>query len=261
MKKVYLLTVLVFGLMLPISLNANEQVDNYEIIFWQSIEKTKDPELFRLYLQKYPQGEFAELAKRLIENYSTDKPTKKSFFFDDKNSLPPKKVAIFPFQLQEDAHYMQGVLTNNLYRFINTRNDLDVYASYYDLGPAGYWIPSLKGEEIKSKGIDLTTANLWSDQEPDTDTIRAIGKTIGADTIVIGSLKVRNQWSDLYVLGHIRIFAIDVETGGTSQAKNQNRLGDARELLPHVIKVAIENYISDYCTPLSKNNIHEITKD
>ena len=261
MKKVYLTTALFYILLLPLCVIASEKADDYEIIFWKSIRETKDPKLFQLYLQKYPHGEFTEIAERLIENYSTDKPADKSLFFNEKSLLIPKKVAIFPFQFQEDAHYMQGVLTNNLFRFINTHDNLNLYASYYDLGPQGYSVPSLKDEYVKTKGIDLTVANLWLDSKPDIDTIRSIGSTIGADTVIIGSLKVRNQWSDLYVLGHIRIFAIDMETGGISQSKNQNRLGDARELLPHVINKAIEEYITDYCTPSSKTNISAMTKD
>ncbi len=261
MKKLYLITVLFFGLILPQCLYASEETDNYEITFWESIVAKEDPKLFQLYLEKYPQGEFAELAKRLIKNYSTDKTPEKFSFFNDNRNLTSKEVAIFPFQFQGDAHYMQGVLTSNLVRFINTHDNLNLYASYYDLGPQSYSIPSLKGEYVKAKGVDLTVANLWLDSEPDIDAIRSIGSTIGADTVIIGSLKVRNQWSDLYVLGHIRIFAIDMETGGISQSKNQNRLGDARELLPHVINKAIVEYITDYCTPSSKTNISAMTKD
>lgn len=261
MKKVYLITVMVFSLMLPVSLNANSKADNYEIVYWESIIETKDPKLFDLYLQKYPQGEFADLAKKLIEKYRSEKPAKKHSLFNEKRNLTPKKVAIFPFQFHEDAHYMQGVLTSNLSRSINTYDNLNLYASYYDLGPAGYSIPSLKGEEVRSKGVDLNTASLWLDSEPDAATIRDIAHKIGADTVITGSVKVKNPWSDLYVLGHIRIYAIDVETGRIIQSKNQTRIGDARDLLPHVINRAIGKYIADCCTPPSKTNISAIIED
>src|SRR5213082_1559096 len=39
-----------------------------EMEFWSSIKGSSDPEDFRAYLKKYPNGEFAELAKNRLNN-------------------------------------------------------------------------------------------------------------------------------------------------------------------------------------------------
>jgi uncharacterized caspase-like protein len=44
------------------------RTDSAEIVFWQSIKDSNDPDMFRAYLTKYPEGEFVLLAKINIKN-------------------------------------------------------------------------------------------------------------------------------------------------------------------------------------------------
>ena len=40
---------------------------NFELLFWQSIKDAEDPQMFAAYLEKYPQGTFAPLARLNID--------------------------------------------------------------------------------------------------------------------------------------------------------------------------------------------------
>jgi uncharacterized caspase-like protein len=46
------------------------RTDSAEIVFWQSIKDSNDPDMFRAYLTKYPEGEFVLLAKINIKKLS-----------------------------------------------------------------------------------------------------------------------------------------------------------------------------------------------
>jgi len=50
-----------------------------ELSFWQTIKDSKDPEDFKAYLKKYPNGEFAELAKNRITGLSSGGPASSAF--------------------------------------------------------------------------------------------------------------------------------------------------------------------------------------
>src|SRR6266498_3250384 len=47
--------------------SANEAASAAEMIFWNSIKDSTDPEDFRAYLQQYPNGKFAALAKNRLK--------------------------------------------------------------------------------------------------------------------------------------------------------------------------------------------------
>jgi len=53
------------------------QVDTtaIELAFWDSIKNSKDPEDYKAYLEKFPNGQFASLAKRRSQNNETQNPT------------------------------------------------------------------------------------------------------------------------------------------------------------------------------------------
>ena len=42
----------------------------FEITYWDTIKNSTDPEDFRSYLQKYPEGQFADLAQRRVNSFS-----------------------------------------------------------------------------------------------------------------------------------------------------------------------------------------------
>jgi adenylate cyclase len=46
---------------------SNEEVTEGELTFWNSIKDSGNPDMFRAYLNKYPDGTYAELARINIE--------------------------------------------------------------------------------------------------------------------------------------------------------------------------------------------------
>jgi hypothetical protein len=51
----------------PVAAQAGALGDSMELAFWQSIRDTEDPRLLSVYLEKYPDGEFAVIAQARLE--------------------------------------------------------------------------------------------------------------------------------------------------------------------------------------------------
>jgi adenylate cyclase len=49
-----------------------EKADEVELTFWNSIKDSRDPDMFRAYLHKYPKGAFADLAQINLKRTPTD---------------------------------------------------------------------------------------------------------------------------------------------------------------------------------------------
>lgn len=52
---------------------SNNRQSDYEILFWESIKDTKNPDMYKAYLNKFPAGVFADVARMNIEQYSQPK--------------------------------------------------------------------------------------------------------------------------------------------------------------------------------------------
>ena len=63
------------------------QADSAEIVFWQSIQDSDNPDMFRAYLKKYPDGEFAFIAELKIKELSSDAPTVPDLNYGDYYAL------------------------------------------------------------------------------------------------------------------------------------------------------------------------------
>jgi hypothetical protein len=50
------------------------QTGSAEIVFWQSIKDSNDPDMFQAYLKKFPEGAFLDLAKIKLKNLGSDAP-------------------------------------------------------------------------------------------------------------------------------------------------------------------------------------------
>ncbi len=92
---------------------------NFELLFWQSIKDSEDPQMFAAYLEKYPQGTFAALARLNIERLD-GRPGQHQSADDQKQDVsatvpakPPRpeprnntavrRLAIYPGLLDSDA--------------------------------------------------------------------------------------------------------------------------------------------------------------
>jgi hypothetical protein len=270
MRQIYLIIAIFLIATCPIFVHADDEERSFELVYWETINDSKDASLYELYLEKYPQGTFAELAKRLIVKYRPEEPKEDSTLIDEEVSKKdstlldeevPKKdsilmdeevrpsskdVAIFPFNLLDDASEMQVRLTQELVRSINAHECLNLRASYYALG-AYSSVPSLRGAYAYNKGIDLSSMSLWTGTSPNSKTICETGRKLGVDTVIIGSIKVTNPWSDGYMLGHIRIYYIDIHTGAVVKARDLSGNANALHVLPGVIQKATEGYIDKFC--------------
>lgn len=227
--------------------------NNPEIVFWETIKDSKDPMLYQMYLNKYPNGTFSELAEFFRQKYSSESsvqaaPTTPSPVKEKPRTVVKKSInnlAIFPFKFYDDGHYMKGVLMNNISRIADRYKCLQFTHSYYDMD-AKYSVEDLSDNSVISRQ-SIAPRNLWNGIMPNTDSISEIGTELGADTVITGTLNIDNPWSDSYTLGYIRIFMIDVATGELIKARNRTLLGDARDVLPSVIQEAIGSYAEEFC--------------
>ncbi len=93
--------------------------DDFELLFWQSIKDSDDPQMFAAYLEKFPQGMFADLARLKIEkldpvaenHQTTDDAEPQAIAVAPaqppapvaKNETGIRQLAIFPGLLNSDA--------------------------------------------------------------------------------------------------------------------------------------------------------------
>ena len=66
-----------------------------ELTYWETIKDSSDPEDFREYLEKYPDGQFASLARRRAQSTSDGRPTigRRPNRDDDSGVLSPSPIA------------------------------------------------------------------------------------------------------------------------------------------------------------------------
>ncbi len=232
--------------------------DNYEIVFWQSIKDSQDPSLFQLYLDKYPEGTFVGIARHNITKYGSDivepQHTTTTIVHQERQTVEAnaaRKVAIFPFRFLEDGDYMRSILTNDLVMVVNRYKCLELTHSFYQLDK-GLNVQSLRKEGalqqtsfLEYMGVD--SKKIWDGGTPNAQKISEIGREVGADTVLIGAIRVSNPWSDKYVLGYIRIYVIDVDAQKIVKATNRTMMDNASEVLQGIIERAVKQYTKLYC--------------
>lgn len=76
---------------------------NTEIVYWQSIKDSKDPASYRAYLNQYPKGTFAGLAKvRMRELERRPAPTSRQTRVSDARQEPPPQQAVGVYRPREE---------------------------------------------------------------------------------------------------------------------------------------------------------------
>jgi len=94
---------------------SSNDVSATELAFWDSIKNSTNPADYKDYLEKYPNGQFATLAKRRAAEGNTSRP----------NNQPAEKESSSPFDnggeiILPVAHYHGGMFTTALYAGILT---------------------------------------------------------------------------------------------------------------------------------------------
>ena len=67
--------------------------DTFELVFWNSIKDSTDPEEYEAYQQKYPEGRFAALARNRIDKLRRPPEPKEP---EPPDTLPPVELAALP---------------------------------------------------------------------------------------------------------------------------------------------------------------------
>jgi hypothetical protein len=86
-----------------------------ELAFWDSIKNSTNPEDFKDYLDKYPKGQFTNLARRRAGNENTS--TTNSKLAEKESPAPTEKGGEVTFNV---AHYHGGMFTTALYAGVLT---------------------------------------------------------------------------------------------------------------------------------------------
>lgn len=237
--------------------SANNGEAKYEIVFWESVKDSDDPRLFQSYLDRYPNGVFAELARLSIAKYGGSirevESPQVSTPAESEVAAPPKaairtqrsstcKVAVFPWNLVEDGHYMTAILKDNVRESIARYSNLKLSYSYYSF-PKRYGIESLQ----RSGMTKINKRKLWRRSQPEPAYISDLGQQAGVDAVLIGTIRVSNPWSDRYKLGYIRIFFVDVHSQRVVKTQNISSSRDAAEELPLLMQDIIDQYYTQFC--------------
>lgn len=234
----------------------SQEDSTYEIVFWETIKDSKDPNLYKIYLEKYPDGTFADIARILHKKYGGTEMQEKQQQRPSKSVQPvstpkkavktgPKNIAIFPMKLKDDADYMRTVIISDITRVIARHQCLQVSHSYYDVDTR------LRAKDLNSSSVisqsELHPRKIWKGGTPNAQAISKIGEQLGIDTVITGILWITNPWSDKYRADRMEFFIVDTATGKIVSAKNMDNLNDARDLLAPVIIEAVDKYVNSFC--------------
>jgi PDZ domain/Sel1 repeat/Putative peptidoglycan binding domain len=90
MIRTLFLSVLATVLLAPVN-PAATQADSPEVTFWESVRDSKDPDELEAYLEAFPNGEFASLARIRLKKLQRDSPAK------TENATRPREDAVLPY--------------------------------------------------------------------------------------------------------------------------------------------------------------------
>lgn len=239
-----------------------KEVNNFELVFWQSIKDSNDPQMFAAYLEKFPRGMFAALARLNIEklepapakNQTTEaskppviavapaKPPAQAF----KKNTGARQLAIYPVLLNSDAvgySFQSGKVLRKDERQTQfkryTRRMWETTKSGLQKNPAIQLHYSFYSDDrIRSLG-DVTLIDKHFNQadrediwkispektwEPDVETVCRHARNLGIDLVLLHKLKLEK------LQGVFAAYLIDVNKG-TIQ-KYQRALDSTWDLAP-----------------------------
>ncbi len=180
----------------PIVPKIQQSVIDKDAIFWQSIQNSDNPELFKAYLGKFPNGTFAPLAKIKIKELSKDIPQKKEDVVEPKDkvqaALKVPEVKVKKEKPQKDTATLiitsnyRGVPSDGIVHLKNSKGEI------IDKGQTPYKKKGLKPGLYKIKVADKEYPNLYyyykklyleSDKITKID-VKFVGKMTTANIVV-----------------------------------------------------------------------------
>jgi hypothetical protein len=228
----------IFGMGSVTSVRAAEEQPSdarqVEIVYWQSIEDSKDPQLYKAYLDAYPEGVFAPLAKILYDKYSRPEQSADTPVSDFQ-------VALFHWDLRGDAGYFRSIIRHQTSKALDRWPGLVFSASFYkdDVGHRVTWL----GEDAVYREHQ---AKIWKDSTPNIAGIAQIGKALDIDAVLIGKMRARNKWSDQYNLRYLEIWMIDTGTGEAIHESVTEEMTAPREALIKMIDQTVAAFWKKY---------------
>jgi hypothetical protein len=236
----------------------------YEILFWESIKDSNNLLMYQDYLQKFPNGTFAELARINIQRLSDAEPekaAKTSMSVEDTSAskmqasvaTPSPKVAppasqpvappdsaasktkavlsdqraslgIFPWKLTGSAPRWNFIALDALVDVLDRHKDR-VIARYTYYEIKTKPRPELLKESFFTKKV---VQKLWSGSGggPNMDYVRQVGKQLDIDVVLMCDIDGRTFDPDS---GTYKIYVVDVYSGRVykGRAYTQNIEGEA----------------------------------
>ena len=198
-----------------------------EIVYWQTVKESKDPEMYNAYLKAYPEGQFAELARLLHDRYASA----------NKNDRKLKNAALLAWRLEGDAEYFRSIIAGQTQRAMANWPDIMLSASYYKLDK-GHSVSWLQENERYMRSKE----DVWREGAPDIGKICSLGKELGVDVILIGNMRAKRKWSDQFRLGYVNTWMVDIRTGTAVHEMNKSSWIVPREELINIIDRTVATF-------------------
>jgi hypothetical protein len=93
-----------------------------ELAFWASVKDSTSPAVLRTYLERYPSGEFAPIARTLIEHYDQQLKLELAAREEERKRLEETMKAAEAKRLEDEQRSREAALTTERKRAEETRN-------------------------------------------------------------------------------------------------------------------------------------------
>jgi cell division protein FtsB len=272
----------------------------YEILFWESIKDSNNLLMYQDYLQKFPNGTFAELARINIQRLSEAEPekaAKTSMTVEDTSAskmqasvaAPSPKVAppasqpvappvsaasktkavlsgqraslgVFPWKLTGSAPRWDFIALDALVDVLNRHKD-QVIARYTYYEIKTKPRPEQLEESFFTKKV---VQKLWSgsDGGPNMDYVRRVGKQLDIDVVLMCDIDGRTFDPDS---GTYKMYVVDVHSGRVYQGRayTQNIEGEAEYRFIKLSEKLFGRYIQYAAIPpkAGKADVDTVKKD
>ena len=153
-----------------------EEALEKEIFFWENINTEENRLLFQLYLKKYPNGTYYDIANNKIIEITEQIKTSGNYFIDSRDNKMYKTVKIgTQVWMAENLAYKPSI--GNYWAYDNDQSYVSIYGYLYDwetsnkVCPSGWHLPSdaewteltdyLGGEEVAGEKLKSSAGWLF----------------------------------------------------------------------------------------------------
>ena len=114
----------------PVATNTVNSDNNTEVVFWQSVDKRALPDGYKAYLKKWPNGQFADLARLNLEPHTNTQPEEELIGLFIKPTPSDAKIRI----LNIGPKFKQGILLKpGKYKVEVSKTDFKPHIATYEV--------------------------------------------------------------------------------------------------------------------------------